>query len=56
VELEVEEVVILGDKGVGSEKRYRIRLKGTKIVLNIRAENEEEAVEKAMKILSDLQE
>lgn len=55
MELEIEEIVILGDNSIGSEKRFRIKVKGTNITLNIRAETEEEAMEKAVKIMESLQ-
>ena len=50
VELELIETYEL----VG-EKRYRFRIKGTKIVVNVAAENESEAVEKALKLIKDLE-
>ncbi|MCE4615059.1 MAG: hypothetical protein F7B60_05995 [Desulfurococcales archaeon] len=55
MELEIEEIIILGNNIVGSEKRYKIRLKGTNITLNVRAENDEDAIEKAMKIINGLE-
>ncbi|MCE4607042.1 MAG: hypothetical protein F7B59_06930 [Desulfurococcales archaeon] len=54
MELEIEEIIILGDNSIGSEKRYKIRVRGTNIILNVRAENDEEAMEKAVKILENL--
>ena len=35
-----------------NEKRYRIRVEGTNIVINVSATNEEEAVRKALSILA----
>jgi hypothetical protein len=36
------------------EPRFRVRVKGTKLVINVHALSEEEALEKARKIVSDL--
>lgn len=50
VELElIEEYELLG------EKRFRFRIKGTNIVINVGASNLEEAREKAIKIIEDMQ-
>jgi len=50
VELElIEEYELLG------EKRFRFRVKGTNIVINVGASNLEEAREKAIKIIEDMQ-
>jgi hypothetical protein len=54
VELEIIEKIYMEDKNPGTEKRYRIRVKGTNIVLNIRAETAEKALEKARQILEDM--
>ncbi len=44
----VEEYELLG------EKRYRLRIKGTSIYLNVAADNPEKAVEKAIKMINDM--
>jgi len=50
VELElIEEYELLG------EKRFRFRIKGTNIVINVGASKLEEAREKAIKIIEDMQ-
>ena len=36
------------------EQRYRVKLVGTNIVVNVQAENPEEALEKATKIIQSL--
>ncbi len=49
IELEiVEKYELLG------EKRYRLRIRGTSIYLNIAANNEEEAINKANKMIREL--
>jgi len=49
VELEiVEKYELLG------EKRYRLRIKGTSIYLNVAANNEQEAINKANKMIREL--
>ncbi len=49
LELElIEEYELMG------EKRYRFKIKDTKIVINVAAQNLEEAREKASKIIRDL--
>ncbi len=54
MELEIIEVTYMGSKTPGSEKRYRVKVKGTNIILNVRAETASEAIEKARRILDDL--
>ncbi len=54
MELEVIESYILGEEGVGAEKRYRIKVKDTTIVLNVRASSLEEALAKARAMLASL--
>ncbi len=44
----VEEYELLG------EKRYRLRIKGTSIYLNVAANNEQEAINKANKMIREL--
>lgn len=49
IELEVvEQYELLG------EKRYRLRIKGTSIYLNVAASDEKEALEKANKMVREL--
>ena len=49
IELEiVEKYELLG------EKRYRVRIKGTSIYLNVAANNEQEAINKANKMIREL--
>ena len=49
IELEiVEKYELLG------EKRYRVRIKGTSIYLNVAASNEQEAINKANKMIREL--
>jgi len=49
IELElIEEYELLG------EKRFRFRIKGTNIVINVGASRLDEAKEKAMKIIEDM--
>lgn len=49
MELEIiDEYIIEGDH------RYRIKVKGTKIILNISAKNSEEALEKAKKLFEKI--
>jgi hypothetical protein len=36
------------------EPRFRVRVKGTRMVINVHALNEEEALKKARKMLEDL--
>ncbi len=49
IELEiVEKYELLG------EKRYRVRIKGTSIYLNVAANNEQEAINKANKMIKEL--
>ncbi len=49
LELEVvEQYELLG------EKRYRLRIKGTSIYLNVSASNEKEALDKASKMIKEL--
>ena len=45
VELEIIEEYLLE-----GERRYRVRVKGTRIVLNVGASSSEEALEKAMRL------
>ncbi len=54
MELEIIEVTYMESKNPGSEKRYRIKVRGTNIILNVRAETADEAIEKARRILEDL--
>jgi len=54
VELEIIEVTYMESKTPGSEKRYRVRVKGTNIILNVRADTADEAIEKARRIIDDL--
>jgi len=44
----IEEYELLG------EKRFRVRIKGTNIVLNVSAENSEDAVEKAKELVEKI--
>jgi len=44
----VEKYVFLGDI------RYRIHVLGTNIVINVKAENDEEALEKALRIIEKI--
>jgi len=49
LELEIlEEYELLG------EKRFRVKIKGTKIVLNVSAENNEEAIKKAKELIKKI--
>jgi len=49
IELElIEEYELLG------EKRFRFRIKGTNIIINVGANGLEEAKEKALKIIEDM--
>ena len=45
----VEEYELLG------EKRYRLRIKGTSIYINVAAENADEALKKAESMVNELQ-
>jgi hypothetical protein len=45
----VEEYELLG------EKRYRVRIAGTSIYLNVAADNGEEALRKAQRMINELQ-
>jgi len=45
----VEEYELLG------EKRYRLRIKGTSIYLNVAAETLEEAIDKAQQMIEEMQ-
>jgi len=44
----LEEYELLG------ERRFRVRIKGTKIVLNVSAENNEEAIRKAKELVKKI--
>lgn len=44
----IEEYELLG------EKRYRLRIKGTNVIINVHANSNEEAVEKARHILQEM--
>jgi len=44
----VEEYELLG------EKRYRLRIKGTSIYLNVAADTPDQAIEKAIKMINDM--
>ena len=54
MELEIIEVTYMESKTPGSEKRYKVKVKGTNIILNVRAETADEALGKARRILDDL--
>ena len=54
MELEIIEVTYMESRTPGSEKRYRVKVKGTNIILNIRADTADEALEKARRILDDM--
>ncbi len=55
MELEIIEVTYMESRTPGSEKRYRVKVKGTNIILNIRADTADEALDKARRILDDMQ-
>ena len=44
----IEEYELLG------EKRYRLRIKGTNVIINVHADSSEEAVKKAVRILQEM--
>ncbi len=39
---------------VGGQRRFRLRIKGTNIILNVEAEDEEEALRKAAELMVKL--
>lgn len=47
----MSELEILEKYELLGETRFRVRIKGTKIVLNVRAKNKEEALEEAKKMM-----
>ncbi len=49
IELELIEEYI-----INNEKRFRVRIKGTNIILNVSADTLEEAVKRALDIISKL--
>ena len=49
------ELEIVEDYELLGEKRYRLRIKGTSIYLNVSANNEREALEKAQNMIRELQ-
>lgn len=38
----------------GTEKRYRFKVKGTNIVINVRADSVDEGIEKAIEVLKKI--
>ena len=48
------EFEILEEYELFGEKRFRVRIKGTKIVLNVSAENNEEAIRKAKELVKKI--
>lgn len=50
----VVELDLVEEYVYGGEKRYRFKVRGTNIVVNVRADNVDEGVEKAIEVLKKI--